>query len=1296
MGERLVVRRQFRGQNAEADSRDLAGESVRVRNLIPGPGGGDLQTPPGVVRLGRGSMAGEDQNAGSGTWGRCSLHVKRSALFPEVDLLGVGTQSGASLYERLMRRLMPWRSALKIASPGSEEAGYTELTLAGSKVYRDGGWGDTLAVEVATMDEAAPTVVDATEAGAGLDETPETDRDGEWRGLVRVGAFVGADGSEADPTVATLGPAATVTSAKLRGTVVVDPFDLTREWPLLVLSERTGLELGWPDSTVVSEGATAQILEGWRASSYDAAKPAGTAYKTPVKAGNFDITLTFPAGWYHTSAGDVLLAAEYVRSWTAPAFDSGEPEGQFTYYYYLSGSTLTEISSTALAALSAGAQAAVRRACVARAVATLTKFLTSYGWWWNPYPWPWTPYLQPYPFTENPAVPKDEVFWDGATLRFKSGASPDDDLDPDTVVATLQIVDQAATNVEMWPNVENQPGDVLPNESVGTMQVECRKLVSTANDWNTAEVCWDERETGVAWSEGGAGGDEVVATASDTVTLPAGVGSTLAGAEVEFDVTADVQDYLTNGSIGEVLQWRLAAIRPTNGAALGRLRLTGLELEVAYTWVDTIEPVDPGAGVGAETRLGEGYQAGVPWAEQHGPAGMPWIASGSGIVLWGHSGARPQCIDGTTVRPAGLKAIPVALTLAEGTGTTLAAGTWAYRVTRYDSARERDGDSVTETQIVLATAKSVILSDGFVADTGETYDGYRVWRGDVTNGSPFYLVATISAATAEAGGYTYEDTLVLPQVTTLQTARYSIPAYANCVYHKGRFVGLGLEPWKVPGSTVLVAHGSDVVEVGAGGVVFESWLDQRSIQIERSDGFWMTYLIAYTYVEGGVRKIRLGAAYDDASTAGETHWQVTGEEMRLFWGPRAWGDAEAVLLNGMTWIDVAQGRGQRLMSAAPLGDRLFVYLDGSVWVVTGGDWQDTEGDELPLNDLNSYVFNSEVGLAGRLALTLDARGFHWFFDGANIRVNDGTDLNDTTKGRLGELLRRCDASKLGEAALVYKPDTNQVWLVGLYEDGASVPSLGAIYDIASDSVSILDAFTASAGAVIAAGRAWTALGLEEGRIGLLEDRLGLIGDAVGAGIVSAGTATGLRDEAARWETGELEDARLSVAVVDGETWQDTAVSGSGGNDLAVLSWPGWTPEAGNEYFLHGGGPVVIGAGPADVGRGWGWTWRHEVTPEQGSRVAVDWLRLDLTVEGRVSDRASVGVKIYSSGGQRQEPTLKWTGVVVVAGGADLGRLEHDKIWLPTYWGRVVWVELYGTGLDQRVRLRGVEMGVRDE
>lgn len=1540
MGERLVVRRQFKGQNAEADSRDLAGESVRVENLVPGPGGGDLQTPPGVVRLAPLGIVGQAQNAGSGTWGRLGLQVARSSLFPEVDLLQLTTQTGPQTLERTIRRLLPSRTRLQLASAGVESE-YQSLSILGKKTFASEAWAGAYHVDYAEIDSHTPTThVTGTALGPGVYATPEgarenapstghyreaftgTNQVSEWRSLVRFDTFRGIaegtgetlPGNGATPLI---NPTVVVAKATLRGTLGSDPFALA--FSLLRAMTPMGANLNpaypqprlsWDACTVVANHKAYHLNAGSVTSSFYSMKPPGTPYaSTPrvhfrykdgpshFKADDVKIVINLSEGWYHTRFVDVehVLAREIVLGYSGWGGKSG-----YILVFHDGNNFSTQVVKDGLgiggsegdpAGTAAQLNATVFR--VAFECPEPADMSTNYelpagedkdsvteqqipGWnltddgyypcQQNPDPPGDTLYLS-FPTDSDPVIASSQglganyttpltrivsfegpgsgsvftvesnryledgktydiyngtvprasasasdllpitVFFKAGETQFTAyvnanatGIAPGDSIycagalyqeDPLIVVARADIVDRVFTNVRMWPVPENDPHQLVGGVALvpdvspsGGIDVALHRLVSRAADYVGNTVTWIIRKTGTNWALAGASNPvadpmvavEVALDATDTLHLTPGLSD---NSVIEFDVAADVGDYLANAETGEVLQWRLLATREATGAAWAHVQVKDWTLEVEYTYEEIVIPNT--TSTGAETRLEAGLRAEGPWAKEHGPMGMPWIAAGSNLVLYGHSGMRPQALVGVTLRRAGLKGVPVAPTLARVAGTALRAGTYRYRITRFDSTRARNGDSVTESEIVLFDVESnVLLTDGFVADAREEYNAYRIWRQNVNLSAEFRLVGEVTSASAEAGGYAgYEDGRVDALDVALTLVRFALPAYAGCAYWQGRFCGLGIQPWKLAGTSVLVLDGSDEVAPVGTGVVFEDWLDQRNIELQLTNGNWKQYSIAYTFMDAGVRKIRLSVPYEDsgATTATTTHWGVTGAMNRFFVGPTSWGDAETVRLDGMTWLDVGEGSGQEIVGGMAIGSRMFLYLNGSIWVVTGGKWQDTEGTDIPLNDLDSYRFNGSVGLAGPLALCSDVRGGHWFFDGKDLRYNDGSTVTDATKGRLGELLRRCDMGLVGESVVTYISETNQVLLLGLYEDGEMTARLGALYDVATDSISMLSGLGATAACEVSSGRPRALLGLSGGCVGVLDHRLGLVGDAVAAGLVDGGYSDICRlwDSEARFVSEYDRDRGKGwVLVVDGDAWQSVAVDNAQGQLVWVDHWPVWTPRRGNEYFivnrvadgtltgvyvppaiqheaqciLHdeilsvGGYGVsnwrllnigntwvglpfsvmssahdvetfrmttsgqagayvdtarrafVPAAGDPYVAGGWAWRWREEIVPQQGQRVAISRIVLDLTVEGRVSDRALVAVRVWSSGAKRQDPVVVWSGMI--ADGTNLGKLSQREILLPIRWGRVVALELCGIAMDQRVRLRGVEIAVIEE
>ena len=116
-------------------------------------------------------------------------------------------------------------------------------------------------------------------------------------------------------------------------------------------------------------------------------------------------------------------------------------------------------------------------------------------------------------------------------------------------------------------------------------------------------------------------------------------------------------------------------------------------------------------------------------------------------------------------------------------------------------------------------------------------------------------------------------------------------------------------------------------------------------------------------------------------------------------------------------------------------------------------------------------------------------------------------------------------------------------------------------------------------------------------------------------------------------------------------------------------------QFGGDYFVVGG---------------WAFKMRDVYTPQEGDRIAVESLNLDISVEGNDTGLV-LALRILSSGTNRDEPARVFSRML--SDGASDRFLEQGRIKLPRYWGRVVGLEIEGVSRDQRVRVRGFDVGL---
>ena len=1336
----------FQGEHSDRDVRDPSAFSPKVRNLLPGPSGLDLRTPPGLVRLTPEGVGSLGQNPTSATWGRCALHLARPGKVLGGDLLGVVTQEEAHFYSVLFRRLAIRGSSKGVAASAS-------AIRTGAKTYEEGMWADGgltpngFVIEATEIDEANPTTnyydADATEYTLRFDEEVQTTATEGRRLLLRLGAMFGEEGTDpVDPAEHLLHPDIRINSAALRvalkSAIDISP---TLDLPLVTPTIQGGLVAEWGDGQVIAGDALEAISAGDATSGKVGYTFVSLTHEWLPQTGSSPLVM--PVGNYY-AAGSVYTETSETEFTHSLPIPPGAYAAQKWVLVYR-----TEAGDWVMAYeedIDLTAAVKARVICRARAASAVYGDGIRSGF----------SAITMYPFSENvipTAVTTDRLYWNGSTLVFAGESVVDDNL-----VVAIATLTKTALGVSSIASLETYPyvdtGDYVPVATVDSVRLRVRRLdASYASDYLVKdEATWNVRKTGSDWTS--PGGDYVGGTARDAI-LTSGMQS---GDEVVFDVTADVEDYLDNAASGQQLQWLVNLMRVTDGAYWGEVELDPdswtLLLEYEYDFTEGASP---------ETPAEAGIQATIPWDIHHGPLSLPWLAQGAGLTVFGHAGARPRAFWNDSTFPAGIEAISDAPSLELGTGSALAAGTYGYRVTRYDVTLARNGASVHETEIVLSTADTVkVLSASFVESTTERYTHYRIWRRSVDVGgvssAESYLVHEVTKSTAEGEDYYFEDDVENPEETVLTRALFAFPAVAGAIYHRDRFWAWGQRSWKLPGTLVEVADGSTVVGPGTSGAVFGEWMAQRTMLLEDSAGTWHRHLIETVFDDEGTMKLSLAEAFEDSEEPTSAHWELEGRENVLFVGEQALGLAEMFRMDGMTELEIDKDDGDVIVAAAPIGSRLLVYKRNAIYVVQGGDWSDAAGEADIFNDLDFFVLQRGVGLVGLYSLCEDAEGNHWFFDGTELRATNGEVVQDRSRGRLSEWLRdEVDVSRLEEVSLAYDPTGNQVWMVGFRAGGSKSPTLAVVYDIATDSICPMEDLYASC-----ASRETGELliGTVGGFWAQLRRDLGTQQVAVGAGTVTEGSATALLDGGAAWADDALSDAGLEVRVTRGDDYQVAAITGNADQTLEVSSWPDWTPARGDRYLLTPPGwrgaldgvasyagdwlslwdpdvtlhslgdglfgvPTVVVSASGEIGAaitqatgphawmvynsgatgkiaftpaaadsfvlgGWAWRWRYALTPSHGGEmVQIHSIVLDLEVDGVDGSGSHVIARIYSSETVRGAPTLVSTTIVDDAAGSSL--LQDRHITLPRRWGRVVHLELAGVSGDQLVKVRQVEI-----
>ncbi len=484
-----------------------------------------------------------------------------------------------------------------------------------------------------------------------------------------------------------------------------------------------------------------------------------------------------------------------------------------------------------------------------------------------------------------------------------------------------------------------------------------------------------------------------------------------------------------------------------------------------------------GLTTSATARFYENWEAG--W----GPVFAPWVASGAGIYVIGHAGIRPRFLWKDIVKNTGLKGLEFTWTPAKGSeqnpvvSGSIAAGTYEYGITLYDSTLARDGEMIVTHTITLTGTDAVVIAGPFsqraYSSSGEPtgahldyYSHYRVWR-RASNQTEFYLVGEVAAATAEAAEYEFQDTAANAGATIYIPNRRSFPSFRWCVFHKGRFIGLGLPAWSVSGTTIHCENGSKLVYANSAPPYFRPWMDSRTFRIQDSTGNWLDALIDFVYYDAGNSRWTVSLATAWAGVTGDYSWQLAGNPNTVYIGNLAWGAADMFCLDGTVEVKVNDGDGQEIVAAVPMMHRLMIYKNGSIWALTGGDWADPE-DSTPIqNDLDYYLVKEGVGIPGPYCVCTDGDGAHWIFDGYGILKNTGTDAMRVGGGRTRRFFAGLDSTRFHEAIIMFDQASNSIILAGLYKPGMDIPSEGLIYNIATDALEPLTNFYVSGGGSVA-------------------------------------------------------------------------------------------------------------------------------------------------------------------------------------------------------------------------------------
>jgi len=254
------------------------------------------------------------------------------------------------------------------------------------------------------------------------------------------------------------------------------------------------------------------------------------------------------------------------------------------------------------------------------------------------------------------------------------------------------------------------------------------------------------------------------------------------------------------------------------------------------------------------------------WGSGWGPVYMPWLVAGTRLHVVGHAGIRPRFLWRDIVKNTGLKGLECLWTATPGTGGSMAAGVYEYGVTLYDSVLARDGEMIRIVSATVAATGKVTIAGPVVSghtfftprahtDSGEPtdahhdyYDFYRFWRRGPTQ-TDFYLVGEVAKATVEASDYSLVDSAANPGATVYIPNRRCFPSFRWCVFHQGRFVGLGLPAWTVAGTTVHCVNGAKPIYATTLPPYFRPWMDSRTIRIKDQNGVWVEHLIDYVWCD---------------------------------------------------------------------------------------------------------------------------------------------------------------------------------------------------------------------------------------------------------------------------------------------------------------------------------------------------------------------------------------------------------------------------------------------------------------
>jgi len=472
------------------------------------------------------------------------------------------------------------------------------------------------------------------------------------------------------------------------------------------------------------------------------------------------------------------------------------------------------------------------------------------------------------------------------------------------------------------------------------------------------------------------------------------------------------------------------------------------------------------------------------WGSGWGPVYMPWLVAGTRLHVVGHAGMRPRFLWRDIVKNTGLKGLECLWTADGTSGGSMAEGVYEYGVTLYDSVLARDGEMIRIVSEEVPATGKVTIAGPVVSghtlftprahtDSGEPtdahhdyYDFYRFWRRGPTQ-TDFYLVGEVAKATVEASDYSLVDSAANPGATVYIPNRRCFPSFRWCVFHQGRFVGLGLPAWTVAGTTVHCTNGVKTIYATTLPPYFRPWMDSRTIRIKNENGMWVEYLIDYVWWDsiGSAWKVRLATAW--AGTTGDYAWELMGCPNTVYVGNRVWGASEMFCLDGTLEIAVNEGDGQEIVCGLSMMHRLMVYKTGSIWAMTGGAWADPEDSTPVQNDLEYYLVKDGVGIPGPYCVTPDADGAHWVFDGYSLLRNTGTDVVRVAEDKTRGFFSGLDGTRFHEAVMMFDTASNTILLCGLYKPGRDVPSEALVYHVKTGAVCPLTDFYVSGGGAVA-------------------------------------------------------------------------------------------------------------------------------------------------------------------------------------------------------------------------------------